>query len=90
MDHLSRGDDSCAGLSLKTAGVLTEQTVCCETLLSTSPASDHLPQILGTETVCENLNMDHAGLLTLLLVLNLSGAFCAVVQWPELNEAKVG
>ncbi|XP_023279458.1 matrix metalloproteinase-19 [Seriola lalandi dorsalis] len=31
--------------------------------------------------------MDYEGLLMLLLVLNLSGAFCAVVQWTELDEA---
>ncbi|XP_070759083.1 matrix metalloproteinase-19 [Enoplosus armatus] len=35
-----------------------------------------------------NLNMDYTGLLLLLLLLNLSGAICAVVQWTELNEAK--
>lgn len=34
-----------------------------------------------------NLNMDYTVLL--LLLLNLSGAICAVVQWKELNEAKV-
>lgn len=33
--------------------------------------------------------MDYTGLL-LLLLLNLSGAICEVVQWTELNEAKVG
>lgn len=33
--------------------------------------------------------MDYSGLLVLLLALNLSGALCAVVQWAELNEAKV-
>ncbi|XP_041808108.1 matrix metalloproteinase-19 [Chelmon rostratus] len=31
--------------------------------------------------------MDYTGLL-LLLLLNLSGALCAVVEWTELNEAK--
>lgn len=32
--------------------------------------------------------MDPSGLL-LLLLLSLSGALCAVVPWPELDEAKV-
>ena len=31
--------------------------------------------------------MDYTGLL--LLLLGLSGAICAVVQWRELDEAKV-
>lgn len=30
--------------------------------------------------------MDYTGLL---LLLSLSGAICAVVQWTELDEAKV-
>ncbi|XP_035517843.1 matrix metalloproteinase-19 [Morone saxatilis] len=32
--------------------------------------------------------MDYTALLLSLLLLNLSGAICAVVQWTELNEAK--
>ncbi|XP_034550312.1 matrix metalloproteinase-19 [Notolabrus celidotus] len=32
--------------------------------------------------------METTGLLLLLLLLNLSGAFCAAVEWTELNEAK--
>lgn len=35
----------------------------------------------------ENLDMDWTGLLVLLL--SLSGSMCAVVQWTELDEAKV-
>lgn len=33
--------------------------------------------------------MDYTGLL-LRLLLTISGALCAVVQWTELDEAKVG
>ncbi|XP_069571290.1 matrix metalloproteinase-19 [Brachyistius frenatus] len=33
--------------------------------------------------------MDLTGLLALLLVLSLRGGFCEVVQWTELDEAKV-
>lgn len=55
-------------------------TVCCGTLLLQLGLG-----LFGTETLDENLNMDY----TWLLLLNLSGAICAVVQWTELEEAKV-
>ena len=63
--------------------------VCCGTLLSTSQTLSISPGYLGQKSLCENLNMDHTGLLLLLLLLNLRGAICAVVQWTELDEAKV-
>lgn len=50
--------------------------------------SEYQPWIFGTKNSKENLNMDYTAML-LLLVLNISGAICAVVQWTELNEAKV-
>ena len=85
MDHHSHRADSFAGLSLKSSEALREQTVCCGTLLSTSQALSIGLGLFGSETLDENLNMDY----TWLLLLNLSGAICAVVQWTELEEAKV-
>nr|XP_020448665.1 matrix metalloproteinase-19 [Monopterus albus]XP_020448666.1 matrix metalloproteinase-19 [Monopterus albus]XP_020448667.1 matrix metalloproteinase-19 [Monopterus albus] len=68
---------------LKTAEGLSEQSQLWD---SAENLSNFKASALNT---CDrNLDMDCMGLLVLLLVLNFSGAFCAVVQWAELNEAE--
>lgn len=84
VDHHSHRADSYAGLSLK----LLERSEHKHSLLwdsaEHSSGSEHQPGIIWDK----DLNMEYTWLL-LLLLLNLSGAFSAAVQWTELEEAKV-
>lgn len=77
---------------VKTAGAPRKQKKSavkpCSTLLWSSSCG-YPGQISGTASADENFMMDFPELLLLFLVLNLRGALCAVVQWTELNEAKV-
>ncbi|XP_028301846.1 matrix metalloproteinase-19 [Gouania willdenowi] len=77
---------------LKTPAAARGQRVCCGTLLHSDQNIQHhlcLFGIYGSGSVDEGLIMDCAGLLVLLLLLlSHRGAFCAVVQWAELDEAK--
>lgn len=67
---------------LKRTAELREPTLCWET-----PASPSEAPIIRNSAQRSSV-MDYKGLLV--LVLGLGGAIGAVVQWPELNEAKVG
>lgn len=67
---------------MKTTAELREQTVFCET--PASPSQAPIIRYSGQRSAV----MDHKGLLV--LVFGLGAAIGAVVQWTELNEAKVG
>lgn len=69
---------------LKAAAALREQSLLWD---SVKHFSNFSPGNLEQKQLVKL--MDHTGLLVLLLVLNLSGAFCAVLHWAEFNEAEV-